>query len=489
MGDQELGVILTEGPEDWQILQQDGAGSAQVAVGGRWVHEIPGRVEVRLVWEATGVPVTAALDWQPATTREHEPPAGGAGPAQPAAPLSAQPRGTPTAGAWSAVLRDVPAGGLYRLETRFHADNNPAGEWSTRGDMRHFLGVGDLWVIAGQSNAAGYGRGPVEDSPELGLHMLRSSGHWALAAHPLNESTDTQHPVNREAANPGHSPYLHFARLLKRALGCPIGLVPTALGGSPLQAWNPTEPGGAVLYHNMVRTVQRAGGRVRGILWYQGESDAAGGPAETYLQRFAAAVGAWRDALGDPQLPILTVQLNRYYTPPTEDLERAWPMLREAQRQAARTIPGVYVVPSFDAPLSDLIHTSPAGNMVLGQRLAQVALGAVYGQPVEYLAPDLQGARRAEGGAMVELAFAPVTSRMDNVDITANAFAVEDEGGPVAVKQVVYLGDALVRLRLERPLRGRAWVHGGYGLVPASVPVDMERLMPMLGFYGVEVTG
>jgi len=93
-----------------------------------------------------------------------------------------------------------------------------------------------------------------------------------------------------------------------------------------------------VLYHNMVRTVQCAGGRVRGILWYQGESDATGGPAETYLQRFGAAVAAWRDALGDPQLPILTVQLNRYYTPPTEDLERAWPMLREAQRQV-RAVP------------------------------------------------------------------------------------------------------------------------------------------------------
>ena len=262
MGDQELGVILTEGPEDWQILQQDGAGSAQVAVGGRWVHEIPGRVEVRLVWEATGVPVTAALDWQPATTREHEPPAGGAGPAQPAAPLSAQPGGTPTAGAWSAVLRDVPAGGLYRLETRFHADNNPAGEWSTRGDMRHFLGVGDLWVIAGQSNAAGYGRGPVEDSPELGLHMLRSSGHWALAAHPLNESTDTQHPVNREAANSSHSPYLHFARLLKRALGCPIGLVPTALGGLAIASLEPhrARRGRALSQHGAHRAMCRGPG-------------------------------------------------------------------------------------------------------------------------------------------------------------------------------------------------------------------------------------
>ena len=200
------------------------------------------------MWEETGVAVAARLDWQEALTGED--------------------------GTWEAVLDGIPAGGLYRLETRLRTAENPAGEWSPRGDMRHFLGVGDLWVIAGQSNSAGYGRGPYQDSPELGVHLFRNSERWGLASHPMNESTDTRHPVNRETANPGHSPYLQFGRVLKRTLSYPVGLVQTALGASPLTRWNPCEPGPADLFDNMVRCVARAGGKVRGILWYQGENDA-----------------------------------------------------------------------------------------------------------------------------------------------------------------------------------------------------------------------
>jgi hypothetical protein len=115
-------------------------------------------------------------------------------------------------------LSAIPAGGLYRLETRHQPGNQPAGEWAERGDMRHFLGVGDLWVIAGQSNSAGYGRGPVFDPPELGIHLFRNNGQWALATHPLNESTDTLHPVNRDGANTAHAPYI--LRGTEQALGC-----------------------------------------------------------------------------------------------------------------------------------------------------------------------------------------------------------------------------------------------------------------------------
>ena len=100
---------------------------------------------------------------------------------------------------WNTSLRE----GLNRLETRLRTADNPAGEWSPRG-IAALFGGSDLWVIAGQSNSAGYGRGPSEDPVELGVHLFRNSEHWALAAHPMNESTDTQHAVNREAANPGH---------------------------------------------------------------------------------------------------------------------------------------------------------------------------------------------------------------------------------------------------------------------------------------------
>eukprot|EP01045_Picozoa_sp_COSAG04_P016742 COSAG04_NODE_1424_length_6819_cov_3.386905_5_plen_290_part_00 len=271
-----VGAIIDEGPQDWAIAQQDEDGLGTFELRGRWrlaaaaaEESTPPWVEVRVVLESTGAPV---VEWSAAE--------GAAG--------SAAEEGT-----WRATVR-APAGGLYRLETRLRLASQPAAEWSPRGDMRHFLGVGDVWVVTGQSNSAGYGRGPYEDPPELLVHAFSNSENWALASHPLNESTDTKHPVNREGANPGHSPYLQFGRLLSRQLGYPIGLVATcalpnpnlakpdascvaltrrataALGGSPLTAWDPTDGSEAGLYDNMVSCVAAAGvPKPKGVLWYQ----------------------------------------------------------------------------------------------------------------------------------------------------------------------------------------------------------------------------
>jgi hypothetical protein len=461
MTNDQVGAILDEGPSDWQIIQQGYSRSGRLELKGHWVSDTPGGVQVRLVHEDTSVSLNTRLDWHTARMNADH--------------------------TWSDTLEDIPAGGLYRLETRFNFAGNLAGEWSTRGDMRHFLGVGDLWVLAGQSNSAGYGRGPIYDPPELGVHLYRNSEQWALATHPLNESTDTRHAVNRENANSGHSPYLHFARLLKQELHHPIGLVQAALGGSALAPWNPTETKSAVLFNNMVHCVQRAGGAVKGILWYQGESDTDSDICNTYARRFDQAVCAWREALGEPDLPVIVVQLNRVRQPATPDADRSWTTLREAQRQAPRLTRHVAVVPTLDLPLSDGIHNSPAGNMLMAERLARAALGMVYGKPIDYLAPEARSAKRQDGGTLIELSFANVKSRMDTIDPTANCFRVEDEQGVVPVKQVLYPGDSTVRLALARTLAGIATVHGAYGIDPAIAPMDMERFIPMLGFANLQV--
>jgi sialate O-acetylesterase len=355
--------------------------------------------------------------------------------------------------------------------------------------MRHCIGVGDLWLIAGQSNSVGYGRGPYNDPPEPGIHMFRHNEQWALATHPMGDSTDTCHPVNQEGANPGHSPYLQFARVLRRALGYPIGLIPTALGGSPLSRWNPAEPGPSDLFENMVQSVQRAGGVVRGMGWYQGESDTSTTEiAVSYADRFVSAVRAWREALHAPELPLLTVQLNR--TNPTADTAamRNWSLVRECQRQMTRRLSGVAVVPSLDLTVCDGIHTSAEGNLVLGERLARAALGMVYGRSINWQAPDLQSATRLGNGDVIELKFVPVTSRIASMDSNVNPFLVEDKEGPLAVRKVVYTGCDTIRIELERTLGADAKVHGGYGVSPALMPSDFERLMPVLAFYGVKVT-
>ena len=135
--------------------------------------------------------------------------------------------------------------------------------------MVHNVGVGDVFVIAGQSNAAGRAKNPVADDPELGVHVLRTSARWELATHPLGETTNALHVGHYENHNPGHSPWLHFAKRLKRELGYPIGLVPCAYGGAPLRWWNPEENG--ALFTNMLEMLADYDIHPRAVLWYQGE--------------------------------------------------------------------------------------------------------------------------------------------------------------------------------------------------------------------------
>lgn len=460
MENKQIGVVVEQGPQDWAIVQQrDGA--AVIGLSGKWRMDEPVReaqAYARVVREESGETV---VGWTKAEMTEDR--------------------------SWGVVLNDVPAGGLYRIETCLQIDGNPAMEWAIRGDMIHHVGVGDLWIIAGQSNAAGYGKGPVSDLPELGVHLLRNSGKWDLATHPFNESTNTLHIENRETANPGHSPFLAFAKLLKKETGYPIGLLQTALGGSPLKAWNPGEDG--TLYRNMLSVVRAAGGSARGVVWYQGCSDCAPVDSESYGERFRQTVERWRADLGDPSLPFATVQLNRHTKDvATEEDNRAWGLVREHQRVAARDIPNVTVVPAIDCPLSDEIHNSPAGNLLIGERMARAVLATVYGRNVHFRAPEIADARYVAGSdaesPVVEVAYDRVGGHLISIGPSQPVFTIEDEAGRAEIEGWAIVGRNEIRIRLKRPLQGPAFIHAGFEKNPAAYyPLDSATYMPPLSFY------
>ncbi|MFC5404385.1 sialate O-acetylesterase [Cohnella soli] len=394
-------------------------------------------------------------------------------------------------GEWNTAIRDIPTGGLYRIETCLRVGDRQPIELATRGDMIHHVVVGDIWVIAGQSNAAGYGRGAVNDPPEMGVHLLRHNGQWDLATHPLNESTGTVQALNGEPVNPGHSPYLAFAKEIKKETGVPIGLLQTALGGSPLSRWNPDENGD--LYRNMMDVIRSAGGQVKGMLWYQGCSDCDPENAPTYLSRFSRMVERWREDMSDNDLSVLTVQLNRNAS--SEEGDEAdcwWGEVREAQRTAAMTLSRVYVVPSLDSPLSDIIHNCPAGNLLIGGRLAKAALAADYGKTAAYRAPNIVQAaydpESHDGTPTILLMFADVTGELFAVGNREPVFTVEDGQGKAPITRWRITDKIKVELELSRPLEGAAVVHGAYETNPSAFPVlDTGTHMPMLSFYGYKI--
>jgi sialate O-acetylesterase len=453
----ELGVLIESGPQDWQIIQRGADDTATITLTGHWLTPQPHKratVAVRLVREGDGEPVLRALDWVRATTKR--------------------------TGTWKVKLEAVPAGGLYRLETALQLDDGPV-EWGQRGDMVHHIGVGDVWLITGQSNAEGHGKSPVPDGPELGVHMFHARGQWALATHPLGDSTATRYLPNRLGSNPSHSPWLVFGKTLHAELGVPVGLIPASLGGSPLSAWTRGVDG--VLFDNMLRYVEDAGGAVRGVVWYQGESDAAAEALKVYGRNFRHFVADLRKSLG-AQLPVISTQLNRWVGEPNEQSDAGWENMRQLQRHLAKSLRNVFLLSTLDLGLSDGIHTNSLGNVAIGQRAASAALGGVYGRDVKFRHPNCVSVRR-KTARRIELHFEHVDERLhfENMRPEQFPFAVRDTQGDVPVAGWSIPKPDRFEIRLGRALMGHAVVVGAPTTYPPLiVPQDISGHRPMLAF-------
>lgn len=467
----DFGVTITRGAVPWQIFQQGEGRVASIRLKGHYklVHlsqELPlafekmpstkTTIKARVALESTGESV---VPWADCTVLDES--------------------------CWEVEFPRVPAGGLYRIETYMDYEGWD-GLSCTRGDMVHNIGVGDIFVIAGQSNAAGRAKNPISDDPELGVHVLRASAAWELATHPLGETTRAVHVGNYENHNPGHSPWLHFAKRLKRELGYPIGLVPCAYGGAPLRWWNPEENG--ALLQNMLEMLKDYEIHPKGVLWYQGEAEGYERSAATYLQRFAAFVGCTRTALGQPELPFITVQLNRCLENPQEELDRQWGMVREAQRQAWHTMENVLLVPANDLALYDFIHNSAESNLVVGERCARAALAEWYGKKeMDWMAPEPESIKKIAPDR-VEICFCRVRNWLNPFGVLPAQLPFEAEDQQGLLSPVAYdTGRDSLFITFERPLGENAVLHGAWRMNPGvAIPGDCMRL-PMLSFYGFRV--
>ena len=106
-----------------------------------------------------------------------------------------------------------------------------------------------------------------------------------------------------------------------------------------MEQWNPAkkDEGGNSLYGSMMRQFQLAGGKVKGVLWYQGESDAIGGDAwKSYPQVFSDFIAAVRSDFGQPELPFYFVQIGRFVRAGDP---KGWNAVQEAQRRSPSASP------------------------------------------------------------------------------------------------------------------------------------------------------
>jgi hypothetical protein len=214
----------------------------------------------------------------------------------------------------------------------------------------------DLFLLAGQSNMAGRGEIEAQDRvPIEGVLALNKELAWGPAVDPLHWDK----PI--AAVGLGRS---FAATLQKYGAARQVGLIPAAFGGTSLEEWKV----GGKLFADAITRARAAApvGRLRGILWHQGEAESAKEEtARTYGARFAVIVAALRAELGAPDLPLVVGQLGGFYK------GQFAPVVNEQLATAPLWLKHTGFVSSAGlGHKGDEVHFDSAGLRELGRRYA-----------------------------------------------------------------------------------------------------------------------
>jgi sialate O-acetylesterase len=172
--------------------------------------------------------------------------------------------------------------------------------------------------------------------------------------------------------------------------------VPESMGYPPRAPWESI--GGLTSVHNaMIAPIEPYG--LRGVLWYQGESNA--GSAGQYQKLLSGLMADWRREFG-ADLPFLVVELPNFGAPAAAPAASDWASLREAQRRAVADDPRAALVVTID--VGDRSELHPPNKQEIGRRLARAARHLVYGEGLSPSGPRPRSARRGPNGIAVEFA-------------------------------------------------------------------------------------
>lgn len=381
--------------------------------------------------------------------------------------------------------------------------------------------VGDIWVMAGQSNMRGHGyfKDPftghnVTPSPIAGVNLFDSSENWTLAKEPTHTLWQSPRSVHHTIPDPtvrnpkirqyrGASLGLAFAAKY-RALNnnVPVGLVASAHGGVTLEQWkrpeqlnNVTED--TTLYGAMMARITKVE-QIAGVLWLQGESDATTVPdtAATYQLRFTQWIDVLRKDMKRPELPFVFVQIASHRIDVPEQME-AWMVVQDQQRKMMTnsSSPHTAGVAAFDCRLDDRVHVSAIGLQTIGQRLAIAATDAKQGKasrstPLPTKATYQSSLSGQEPGLMsifIEFDIAQEDNWKNSVDDELFGFQLETDDNKVAIlsARVSSLKDKSVRLFLNQQPKSPVTV--SYGMNQTKVNLITSRGMAVPAFKGLIV--
>lgn len=366
-------------------------------------------------------------------------------------------------GQWSVTLQPMKAGGPYDLSIRT----------ATKKLVYKNVLIGEVWLCSGQSNMAFQLRSAAtakQDIPQAANDRIRlfdMKGRWptyekewdAAVLDSLNRLQyygDTQWSACTPQSAAGFSAVAYyFGKMLADSLGVPIGLIHNAIGGSPAEAWidrrtlefnlpdilynwrqndmiqdwcrgraslnikkatnphqrHPYEP--CYLYESGIEPL--AAYPLRGIIWYQGESNAHN--RELHEQLFPMLVESWRSKWKE-ELPFYYVQLSSIARP-------SWTWFRDSQRRLMDEIPNSGMAVCSD--LGDSTDVHPTRKKEVGERLARWALNRTYGHPVTPSGPLFRSADFTDGAVFLSFDYSNGMHAADNGEI--RTFEVAEKEG------------------------------------------------------------
>lgn len=322
------------------------------------------------------------------------------------------------------------ADGKWRIDLpKFKATSRPlqlkVAASASSCKFRNIL-IGDVWLCSGQSNMYFKVRQSLGgDSlakiaqPQKNLRLFKYTS-YAQTDNKVWDSTVLQKAnelnffsgswtLNTQAAVAEFSAVGYvFGLRVQEQENVPVGLIELAVGGSPLISWlsrraleeNPAfEPALNNWRHSdylMAWNRQRANKNlekaqspfqrhpyepcfnyeagiakinklpIKGIIWYQGESDA--GNAALYSRLFPVFVKDWRSSFGK-DIPFYYVQLSSIDRP-------SWNYFRDAQRRLLQVVPFSGMAVTSD--LGDSLNVHYPDKIPVGRRLAKLALNKTY---------------------------------------------------------------------------------------------------------------
>ena len=408
-------------------------------------------------------------------------------------------------GRWSVYLKPGAAGGPFALTVQ----GIPA-PGSSQTDQTITLDdvlVGDLWVASGQSNMEFEMRKSATaatDLPRAANARIRLLIVKKSAADYARDDIDTDGwaASSPESARDFSAVAWYFAREIEQREHVPVGVIDSTWGGTVAESWTrltalgedaslaplfiargkmtdreadailaekneqrqrddaraqgkpipqfPWHPqlnswGPGMLWNGMIAPLTPL--PIRGVIWYQGESNSALARAPIYERIMRTLIGDWRRQWGVGNFPFLFVQISNFKSTPAED----WALLREQQLETLEVADTAMAV-TIDIGNPDDVH--PTDKVDVGLRLARAARVLSYGESIEYSGPlfrqatpegasirtwfDHAAGLTAKGSEVTgfEVAgadgkFVPATARIDGATVVASSPAIPE---PVFVR-------------------------------------------------------